>query len=193
MSRKYILTLMAANRVGILATVTRALYDLKADLQEVSQTVMSKFFTIILEAEFPGNQEPDEVVSRIESACAKYGVEVSIKEPAKETLQPDPDPQTEKYFLTISGHDEPGIICEITSMLRENNIDVIDLYAVRDKTDRSFVMIMELSVHGGIDAVELQQSLETLGTSAGLAASLQHENIFLATNDPRPVRIAIPH
>ena len=42
----------------------------------------------------------------------------------------------------------------------------------------------------GVDAMALRADLEKLGKPIGLAATLQHENIFAATNDPRPVRIA---
>ena len=192
MPRSFILTLMAANRVGILSTVTQALRELNADIQEVSQTVMQKYFTIILAAEFPSDSEPAKIVEYIEDQCQKYGIEVSLKEPATESLQDDPSPEFEKYFLTINGHDEPGIIGAITTLLREEEIDVTDLYALRNKEDDAFAMVMELSMPGTVDAVELQNKLEDVGPRSGLSAALQHENIFLATSDPRPVRIAIP-
>ncbi len=192
MAHRYILTLMAANRVGILSSVARALADLGGDLQEVSQTVMQKFFTIILAAEFPEDRRPEEIVEHIRDVCHPYGVEVSLKDPARETLQEDVGPGGEKYFLTITGQDEPGIIREITGQLSTQNIDVTDLYAVRNRHDRSFVLIMELSVPEGVDPVALQSDLESLGSRSGLSASMQHENIFLATNDPRPVRITLP-
>ena len=192
MPRTFILTLMAANRVGILSTVTRALTELNADIQEVSQTVMQKYFTIILAAEFPAESEPAKIVSFIEEKCQKYGIEVSLKEPATESLQDDPSPEFEKYFLTINGHDEPGIIGAITTLLSDEQIDVTDLYALRNKADDAFAMVMELSMPGSVDAVELQTKLEDVGSRSGLSAALQHENIFLATSDPRPVRIAVP-
>ena len=58
-------------------------------------------------------------------------------------------------------------------------------------TDRSFVMIMELAVPLGVDALSLQSELEQMGRNVGLSATMQHENLFIATNDPRPVRLAI--
>ena len=191
MPRRYIITLMAANRVGILAAVTTAMEELGGDLVEVSQTVMQKFFTIILAAEFPEHRQPGVIVDHLRDVCRPYGVEVNLKDPAQETLQDVPPGGIEKFFLTITGEDKPGIIRKITARLAQEGIDITDLYAKRSETDRSFVVVMELAVPNGVNAIGLQQDLEQIGSAVGLSASMQHENIFIATSDPRPVRIAI--
>ena len=52
---KYIISVTAADRVGIVYSVTGALLDLGGNILELSQTVMRGYFTIILEVEFPSN------------------------------------------------------------------------------------------------------------------------------------------
>ena len=74
--------------------------------------------------------------------------------------------------------------------MAEDEIDITDLYAVRKSEDRSFVMILELAVPMGVNALKLQTEVEALGESIGLSAALQHENIFIATNDARPVQLS---
>ena len=191
MTKRYIVTLMAANRVGIIAAVTKALSELKGDLQEVSQTVMQGFFTIILAAEFPADREPQLIKDHLRDVCKPFGVEVCLKDPELEAPRDQPPEGLEKYFLTVTGSDKPGIIREISARLAREGIDITDLYAVRNESDRSFVMVMELAVPQGVDALELQTDLEHIGTTVGLSAALQHENIFAATNDPRPVKVAL--
>jgi len=189
--RRYILTLMAANRVGILAAITNAMAELGGDLQEVSQTVIQKFFTIILAAEFPAHRDPQVIVDHIRDICRPYGVEVCLKDPLAETLQDDPESDTERYFVTVTGHDEPGMIRQISARMAQDGIDITDLYALRNDADRTFVMVMEVAVPPGADALSLQRELEDLSSSSGLSVTLQHENIFEATNDPRPVRVSL--
>jgi len=189
MAKRYIITLMAANRVGILAAITTALAELGGDLQEVSQTVMQKFFTIILAAEFPDHRDPQVIIDHMRDIGRPYGLQVSLKDPDGEELQDDKPDGTERCFLTVTGHDEPGVIRQISGRLSTEGIDITDLYALRKENDRSFVMVLELAVPPGVDALSLQDDLEQLGSEVGLSASMQHENIFLATNDPRPVRM----
>jgi glycine cleavage system transcriptional repressor len=191
MSRRYIITLMAANRVGILSAVTTAMAELGGDLQEVSQTVLQRFFTIILAAEFPEHREPQVIADHLRDVCRPYGVEVALKDPAAETMQAAPDETFDRYFLTVEGHDEPGIIREISTRLAQDEIDITDLHAVRSDEDRSFVMVMELAVPPAVDVLALRPELEHLGKAVGLSVTMQHENIFAATNDPRPVRVGL--
>lgn len=190
MAKRYIITLMAANRVGILAAVTTSLAELGGDLQEVSQTVMQRFFTIIMSAEFPEDRDPAVIVDHIRGVCRPFGVEVNLKNPADELLQDPPGEGTERYFLTAEGEDKPGMIRQISARLAQEGIDITDVFARRAEDGRTFVMVMELSVPAGVDALALQRELENLGAAVGLSASLQHEDIFAATNDPRPVRLS---
>ncbi len=191
MSKRYIITLMAANRVGILAAVTTSMAELGGDIQEVSQTVMQRFFTIIMSAEFPEHRDPSVIIDHIRGVCRPFGVEVNLKDPQQETLQELPSDGTEKYFLTAEGVDKPGMIRQISARLAQEEIDITDVFARRAEHGRTFVMVMELAVPGGVDALALQRELEQLGSAVGLSAALQHEDIFSATNDPRPVRLSM--
>jgi glycine cleavage system transcriptional repressor len=190
MTKRYIITLMAANRVGILAAVTTSLAELGGDIQEVSQTVMQGFFTIIMAAEFPQNRDPSVIVDHIRGICRPFGVEVSLKDPAQEVMQPSPTDGIDRYYLTAEGQDKPGMIRQISARLAQDGIDITDVFARRADEGQTFVMVMELAVPPGVDALALQRELEQLGSAVGLSAALQHEDIFSATNDPRPVRVA---
>ena len=190
MPKRYIITLTAANRVGILAAITNAMAELGCDLQEVSQTVIQKFFTIILAAEFPDHRDPEVVVDHIRDVCRPYGIEVCLKDPSLETLQENPDEGVDKFILTVTGHDQPGIIRQISARLAQEGIDITDLHAVRNDDDRSFVMVMELAVPLGVEALPLQQELEDIGSSIGLSATMQHESIFASSNLHRPVHLS---
>ena len=191
MSKKYIITLTAANRVGILAAVTTAMDELGGDVQEVSQTVLQKFFTIILAARFPEHREQQVIVDHIRDVCRPYGIEVCLKDPEQETLMDEPESPTEKYFLTVTGQDQPGIMRQISSRLAQDEIDITDLYAVSGNAEHSFVMVMELSVSADVDTLSLQTELEKLGKSIGMSAVLKHESIFAATNEPHPLRASL--
>jgi glycine cleavage system transcriptional repressor len=190
MTRRFILTLMAANRVGILAAVTTALDELGGNVLEVSQTVLQDFFTIILAAEFPVEREANVVADHLRDVCRPYGIEVAIKDPREEILQGPPPKGTEKFILTVAGSDAPGVIRRLSTRLAQETIDIVDLYGVRNAVDGAFQMVLALAVPPGVDAIGLQEEIEAIGRSVGLSATLQHEDIFSATNDPRPVRVS---
>lgn len=191
MAKRYIITLMAANRVGILAALTNALSELGGDLSEVSQTVLQRFFTIILAADFPEHRDPHVIADHIRGLCQPFNVDVTLRDPTKEELQGEMEPGDERYYLSITGEDQRGIIREISTRLALTGIDITDLYARRQDVQKQFAAVMELDVPSSVDVLSLQKDLEELGQTGGLTVALQHENIFAATNDPRPVKIAL--
>ena len=54
----YIVTVTAADRVGIVYSVAGTIRDQGGNILELSQTVMRGYFTIILDVEFPEPQDP---------------------------------------------------------------------------------------------------------------------------------------
>ncbi len=190
MAKRYIITLTAANRVGILAALTTALDELGGDLREVSQTVVQKFFTLILAADFPEHRDRQVIFDHIQDICRSFGVEVSLKDPTQETLQPENGHEFERYFLTIEGNDEPGVLRQVTTRLASDEIDITDLFATHHEEASSFIVAMELAVPTNVDIARFSAGLSELGKSLDASVTLRHENDFEAANDPRPVRSA---
>ena len=192
MPKGYIISLMAANRVGILAAATTAVAELGGDLREVSATVVQKFFTMILAAEFPDHREPQVIVDHIRDVCRPYAIEVCLKDPTQETLQQESPDETSMYSMSLTGRDAPGVLRQITSRLAEEEIDINELYATRTNDDQSaeqdFVIIMEFAVPQGVDDGTLQRDLEDLGKSIGLTATLRRVDLSAASNEPRSLR-----
>lgn len=190
MAKQFIITLTAANRVGILAALTTALDELGGDLREVSQTVVQKFFTMIVAADFPETRDRQVILDHIHDICRPYGVEVGLRDPTQETLQPENGREFERYFLTIEGDDKPGILRQITTRLAAAEIDITDLFANHREESGSFIVAMELAVPTNVDIPQLNADLSDLSKSLEVTCNLRHESDFESANDPRPVRSA---
>jgi predicted amino acid-binding ACT domain protein len=95
-------------------------------------------------------------------------------------------PEAQRFVLTVTGPDQRGIIHRISSYLASRGISISDFYARVE--EGQFVMIIEIDIAPQTDVRTIQDDLAAMGEEMGLSAYLQHENIFIATNDPRPVR-----
>ncbi|MCH7686270.1 MAG: hypothetical protein IH899_06275, partial [Planctomycetes bacterium] len=160
MAKQYVLTLTAANRVGILAAVANAISELGGDLHEARQAVVQKFFSLILVAEFPDHREPHVIVDHIRDIGRPYGIEVCLKNPEEEILQSDPQHRPEWQIATMTGMDAPGALRRITARLAQDGIDIIHLHALRNDDNCSFSMRMKLTIPQGVDVLQLQRELE---------------------------------
>ena len=178
-----ILTVMASDRVGIIADVAQAVSNLRGNINELSQTVMRGYFTIILSATLSDEVSDEQIRQEVTSRGGPDELLVSVKRYAP---QPKPATTGERFILTARGADQPGIIRQISAYLASKSINIEDCYAYVE--EERFVMVLEVTIPQEWDVGQLQLDLESLGSEIGLTAHLQHENIFLAINELRSVR-----
>jgi glycine cleavage system transcriptional repressor len=176
MPRQYVMTLMAANRTGILAAMCTALDELGGNLLEVSQTVIHGYFTMIIAAEFPTERTPDVIADHLTAVGAPFGVELAIKDPYQDPMRPAGlgRPVMEPYVLTVVGQDRPGSLRQLALRLAQDGVNISDIDAFRRGDGESF-------------QASLQRELEELGRQDGLQMTLQHQRVVSATHDTSPI------
>lgn len=180
--KDYIITVMAQDRVGIVRDVSTAIASLEGNITHLSQTVMRGYFTLIISAEMPDERSQSEIRQAVERKGAVGELEVNVR-PFVETQQCGSS--SERFTLSMQGNDQKGIISRATSYLAQRNVNVDDFYAyVHDGT---LLMLAQVSIPVGTDVEELQSGLERVGEEFGLVVHLQHEDIFRAAGDVRPV------
>jgi glycine cleavage system transcriptional repressor len=177
-----VISVMARDRVGIVASVSRAVYELKGNIDSISQTVLRGYFTLILSAEFPQSFPLLDIQDAIEQSGKPGELEVSVKErdPAAEGT-PVVKGGGETFVLTLIVKDRTGILSRTSAYLASRSINIVDLYAYTQE-DR-FVVISQLQVPREQDIRQIQIDLESLWKDRDVTVSLQHENIFVATNE----------
>jgi glycine cleavage system transcriptional repressor len=198
--KRYVLTMTAANRVGILAAVTNALAEVGGDLVEIRQTVLRGYFTMIIAADFPADREAGLVRQHVAAACQRYGVEITLKDPETESPAEDRTNGAQGYVLTLDGTDEPGVMRALSTQLVRYGIDVTQMHALRSEEEADeggtavrggFHAVMDLAVPTTVDPEELRTELESLGERLGLETCLVRAH-GTENGPPRPVRVVLP-
>ncbi len=183
---KYIVTVTAADRVGIVHSVTGAIRDRAGNILELSQTVLRGYFTIILAVEF----ETPQVTTELAAAISERGRSFDLTVAVMETLEdegPPPVPGGERFILTVLGADHAGNIHGMAGCLANLGVNIVDLHARVD--GQRFSMVMEAYLPPDLAPGVVRADLEKFGRDLGLEAFVQHENIFTATSEPTPVRV----
>lgn len=93
----------------------------------------------------------------------------------------------ERFILTVLGDDAPGIIHGIAGCLAAHGVNIVDLHAQLEAA--RFSMVMEAMIPQDLTPETIRSELERFGRAQKVEAYVQHENIFLATTEPRPVRV----
>ena len=179
----YVLDVMSDDHPGIVAAVTDAVASLGGNIDSCSQTVLGGFFTLIMIVSLPEPIPPDELAERIRqsgSPCSGYQV---MARPAASTEGLAPEEELDRLVITAFGRDQPGIVRRFSQYLAGKDINIVDLYG--DRKGEDFVLIGQLEVPKRWDIRMLQADLEQMGEELGFTVKLQHENIFVATNQLR--------
>lgn len=192
MAKQYVMSIMAVNRVGILAALATALDELRGSFVDVSQAVMRQYFTMIIAAEFPDDRDPAVIVEHIQAVCRPFGGVVTLKDPEEDAalgLKPLISLEVEDsipYLLRITGKDRPGVLRRVAHRLAQDGIDVVDLYGIRHDDDNTFVTCLQLAVPGGVNVVSLQKDLAQMLGAEELSVGLFHDHVLQAISQPEP-------
>ncbi len=182
----YIVTVTAADRVGIVHSVTGTIRDRLGNILELSQTVMRGYFTIIVAVVFDEPQDLDELGSAVAERGKPFDLTVAVREATDEDNEP-PVPNGERFILTVLGEDHPGNVHGISGCLTRLGVNIVDLHARVDGS--RFSLVMEAYLPPDLSPGVVRADLERFGRELGLEAFVQHENIFTATSEPTPVRV----
>ena len=182
----YVLNVMSDDHPGIVAAVSNAVEALDGNIDSCSQTVLGGYFTLIMIASLPEEIEADDLAGRIresESLGGEYQV-VARKGLVGQTEASQE--ATERFVITAFGKDQPGIVRRFSQYLAGKDINIVDLDG--DRKEDEFVLIGQLELSKQWDIRMLQTDLEQMGEELGFTVKLQHENIFVATNQLRLTR-----
>ncbi len=177
----YVLDVMSDDHPGIVAVVSTAVEELGANIDACSQTVLGGYFTLIMIVSLPQPVEPDALAEQVRRAGGSWDLQVMARRAAAPTAPPPT--ACDRFVITASGRDQPGIVRRFSQYLAGKDINIMDLFG--DRSGDEFVLIGQLEVPSHWEIRMLQADLEQMGSELGFAVRLQHENVFLATNQLR--------
>ena len=182
----YVLNVVSDDHPGIISAVSEAVSALGGNIDACSQTVLNGYFTLIMIVSFDRKIESDDLATEIRKAHpGGSDLQVAAREFTATRFQ-EPRPEIDGFVITASGKDQPGVVLHFSRYLAGKDINIVDLYGYR--TEDEFVLISQVEIPSGWDINLLQADLEEMGRELDFAVRLQHENIFVATNQLRLTR-----
>jgi glycine cleavage system transcriptional repressor len=150
MKRWYMLTVVGADRPGIVAGLTQALFRGGCNLGEASMVRLGGNFTIMLMVEIDAGI--DVLRKLTEEVTRQFGLRLHVDE-IQARLHEHPEPNIQ---VVVHGADRAGIVAEVTAALAAAGLNVLDLESeVGGTPDQPiYVMLLEGYAAGGVEAME---------------------------------------
>lgn len=182
MRNQYIISVMAADRIGIIHDITEAISSMKGDLADTRQQALQGYFSMILYGSFPKAVSRQIIQETLLAIDRENPFEVSIKPVPVTTIDKPPDP-ADCYVLTARGSDRIGFVALVSGFCAEHAINILDLSTTGRNATYTMILLVDLS---GCPPMEtLRIHLKKFNEKHGLSMLLQHRDIFKATNEIR--------
>ncbi|MDO5308103.1 MAG: ACT domain-containing protein [Planctomycetia bacterium] len=179
----YVINVTALDRPGIVAGVSSAIDKVKGNIESCSQTVLDGYFTLIMTFSTPEYCEPEALRAKVLEEKGMENCQAILFESAKDVKQSLPS-DVNSYVISAFGKDSEGIVAQFSRYLCEKQINIIDLYG-NITQDGEFVLIGQVEVDPKLDLKVIQYDLEALGEEVGFTVRIQHNKVFVATNQIR--------
>ncbi|MEE1014353.1 MAG: ACT domain-containing protein [Clostridia bacterium] len=82
-----------------------------------------------------------------------------------------------RAVVTVMGNDKPGIIAKTSTLLAENEVNILDITQTIVQNIFTMVMLVDIS-NSKKEVSALAESLNDLGKILGVEIRIQHEDIF---------------
>jgi glycine cleavage system transcriptional repressor len=179
--RKAILSILGQDRPGIVAAVSKVLFEQGCNIENVSQTTLQFVFAGIFVVSMPGDLPTESLLKSLNAKMAPLGLDVHIT-----LLDPDAapalPPQGEAYIITTKGPDRKGLVAGISEVVARFGGNITNLQAVSEggHDPGDFIMIYEVDVPPQVDQQALNRELKKRADELKLDIDIQHRNIFEA-------------
>lgn len=165
MTNRYIMTAFGQDRVGIVADVTRLLYENDCNLEDTTMNLLADEFTLNLL--FSSKQS--NIEEQLSKECRRLELDKGISAFVRPLSTPEKKIK-EGYracTLQIEGMDQAGIVYKTSQFLADNNLNILHLNSMAMASPESGAKIYSMVIHIEVPIkTSLDQVEEDLSTMA---------------------------
>ena len=169
MNKYFIMTAFGQDRIGIVADVTRLLYENGCNLEDTAMNLLADEFTLNLLFSCTQNDIEEHLLRE----CRRLELEKGISAFIRSLPAPEKKP-SKKYrtcSLHIEGLDQAGIVYKTSHFLTEKKLNIVHLSSTAQASPESGAVIYRMEIHIQIpEQVSLDQLEDDL---TALADDLQ--------------------
>lgn len=180
---KLIITVLAKDRPGIIATITNILYEQDCNLENVNQMILQNQFAGFFLVETPDSLGKEPLLEILEQRTKGTGLKVHVNHVVENGSDPVEE-AGEVFLVTTSGPDRKGLVARFSKIIAEHNGNIINLKAVfkGGRDPKNNVMSYQVWVTPSIDTAAMFEALRQKAEELELDIRIQHKNIFDAIN-----------
>lgn len=177
-SIEYVVTVLMPDRPGIIAAAAEALYALGGNIESMSQTSMSGWFTMLLRVATPLEVAADDIRRALEAARLENIAVCPTCQPHAD--MPGTESAGDPFVVTATGADRSGIVSRLAACCADRDVNIEDVW--NEVHEGRFIIIFTITLPRRLHHRDFRRELEAAANDLGVNVMLQHQDIFTATN-----------
>jgi len=164
MSQFAIITAAGPDRPGIVAGITRVLFETGCNLEDTSMTLLRGEFAMMLIVRLPGRRGIQAIERSFGDIPKVLGLRLMIKPLSAMEARRNQRPAGRPYILSVYGSDRPGIVYRVSRLLADRRINITDMNTrvIGPPRKPIYVMILEIDIPEKVKVADLEAALRKL-------------------------------
>jgi glycine cleavage system transcriptional repressor len=161
-------TVVGTDQKGIVAGVTKTLYDVGCNLEDASSAILRGHFTMTLIVGIPGEMTAETLEYLLQPVAAQHSLVVTVRPVAAVHARPvEPT-----HMVSVYGADKPGIVFRVADALANLGANITDLTSrvIEGGDQPVYALMMEVAMS---DPEPATQALDGLREELGLEVSIK--------------------
>ena len=175
MDQRFIMTAFGQDRPGIVADVTRLLFENGCNLEETTMTLLADEFTLILLFTCRDPQIEELLGRECRRLERDGGISAFVRPLQPRSASPGGAPTG--WVLHVEGEDQAGIVYQVSRYLAEQGVNIIDLKSVVRPAPGSgspfYVMDIHIQVPAAVTSVDLESGLAAVADGLNVDISVR--------------------
>lgn len=154
-------SVIGKDRPGIVASVTRVLFELGFNIEDSACTILGGQFAMILIVFHESFQEGVDFERSFED-LRNVGLTISVTSVKEGEITHERSFTGKPFILSVYGADRPGIVFRVSDELASRKVNITDLHTqlVGTKERPIYVMLLEVDIPDSVDMEEFRGVLE---------------------------------
>jgi len=145
MADRYIMTAFGKDRAGIVADVTRLLYENDCNLEDTTMSMLADEFTLSLLF----SSQASNIEELLTKECRRLEMDKGISAFVR-PLRPVQTKEKKSYktcTLQIEGLDQAGIVYKTSQFLADQKLNIVQLESTAESSPQSGATIYSMTIH----------------------------------------------
>lgn len=160
-------TVIGTDRPGIVAGVTKALYEAGCNLEDVTSTILRGHFSMVMVVRAPANLD----AASLEEALGPAARDLELVVAARPVEEATAAPEASTHVVSVYGADHPGIVYRVAEALARLGANVTDLTSrvIGSPDEPVYALMLEISASA---PDEVAAALDELKGDIGVEVSI---------------------